>query len=134
MNAQLYSLKDEYEVSSYIDQGPYYPNMSYQEVTSCYNGIGAEWMGEKMRGLLDACFPVFKDAVIIHDVDYCRGITDTDRRNADRRMLRNMYACIQHQIPWWKIRRRLRYFLSARALYRTCQIAGGCAFERAKMG
>lgn len=129
----LLNLKEEYTVASYIDQGLYYPNMSYQEVGACWNGLGPEFFPKKMRGLLDACFPVFKDAVIIHDVDYCRGLTEADKVAADTRMLRNMYACIRHQIPWWNLRRRLRYFLAARALYRTCQIAGGCAFERAKM-
>jgi hypothetical protein len=126
------SLKDEYEVAGYIDPGHYYPNMSYQEVAASYNGMGAEWMGEFARKTLDAFFPTFRDPTIIHDVDYCRGITEDDRQAADTRYLRNMKSAIRHNIPWWRFRRRFLARRAAEIVFTACFLFGRSAFAAAK--
>jgi hypothetical protein len=110
------SIHGEFTVAPYIDQGRYYPNMSYDEVAACYNGMGAEWMGEQARDLLDLTFDIFRDATIIHDVDYCRGITEGDRLDADWRYLYNMRESIKHNVSWWHFRRRLRLRIAARII------------------
>ena len=96
-------LKGEFAVADYIDQGLYYPHMSITEIALSYNGIGAAWMNEKIRKFLDKCFHIFKDAVIIHDVDYTKGLTEEDKIDADERLRSNCRRCVWHQIFWWRI-------------------------------
>lgn len=44
-----------------------------QYLATVCNGIGAEWMGGHLRGLLDKGLPYFREAAYIHDLDFAVG-------------------------------------------------------------
>jgi len=127
------NLKGEFKVASYIDQGLYYPYMSINEVDDAYNGMGAEWMNKEVREILDKWFHVFRDAVIIHDCDYDRGFTEEDRLESDKRIKWNMYRCIWHEIPWYRIGTVILLFSCVRIIYRVLQLKGAKAFWKNKI-
>ncbi len=122
------SYKGEFTVKPYIDQGPYYPSMSSPEIASCYNGIGAAWMNEKVRKILDKWFAIFKDTIIIHDVGYEKGLTPEDKIEEDERMKRNMYRDIWHNVSIFNVKKIIILFLCVRIMYRLVQLKGDKAF------
>ena len=100
-----------YTVADYIDEGPYYPDMSWSEVDASYNGMGPEKWPEFARELLDEWFHIFRDGVIIHDCGFDRGLTESDFFSENIRMKDNFKACVIHTVPWWR-------FLTRRLLYK----------------
>ena len=127
------NLKGIYTVSDYIDQGPYYPDMSWSEVDHAYNGVGPEKWPEHIREKLDEHLSMFRDAVVIHDCDYDRGLTEEDKRDADERFLRNCRRCVNHHVAWyrhplfWLEKRAVAY-----ALYLAVRDFGDSAFWAGK--
>lgn len=126
------NLKGIYQVAPYIDRGDYYDDMSWSEIDSAYNGIGAEWMPDEARELLDKWFTVFRDAIIIHDCDYQRSLTLEEKLADDVRLLRNMRRCIRHIIPFWHIFKRLELFSVADFFYVIVTKWGDDAFWQGK--
>lgn len=127
------NLKGEFSVNQYIDEGKFYPIMSYDEVREAFNGIGPEFFPPRIRELLDLCFMVFRDAVIIHDCDYQRGLTKEDKIEADLRFLKNMRLCVWHKHSIWQIAKMLRFFGYAKILYLFVRDFGDRAFFEGKL-
>ena len=74
------------------------------------NGIGAEWMPEKLRGVLDTIHPAFVVPSIIHDLQYYywNGAKSTFFRvNAD--FAENGKKMARHLYGWHSPRRYLAY-------------------------
>jgi hypothetical protein len=116
-------------MNKYIDQGRYYPNLNIEERERAYNGMGAEWMDERIRATLDKCFDEFEDAVRIHDVDYIYGNCESDKVDADNRFLHNMRMACWYEIPWYRTLKYLRFMGYAKLLYLCVHLGGGTAFN-----
>lgn len=126
------NLKGVYKVALWIDTGRYYDDMSWSEIDHAYNGMGAEWMPEAIREWLDEHFEIFRDAVIIHDCDYERGLTEVDKEDADKRLRRNMRRCIRHKVPIWRFLNRWRLYGEALLMYEAVHEFGDEAFWQGK--
>ena len=124
--------KGEFKVASYIDTGKYYDHMTAPEIALCYNGMGAEWMSPKIRYILDDCFHIFRDAVLIHDIDYAKGLTELDKHDADERLLTNCRRCVWHKIKWWRIFDIWTMLKVAKLLYLAVAVGGDKAFWAGK--
>jgi hypothetical protein len=92
-----------------LDFGPYWPLLTPEQRDECYNGMGAEWMPNWSRELLDWLFDVLEMAVRIHDVDFTYGKTEQDYYDANNRMKKNMLVLVKFLIPWWRFFKRRRF-------------------------
>jgi hypothetical protein len=76
----------------------------------CYNGMGAEWMPDWSRDVLDFVFDVLEDAVRGHDVDFCHhNKTESWFHESNKRMRVNMIRLAKREIPWWRYFKRRRF-------------------------
>ena len=98
------------------------------EVQQCCNGIGAAWMPEASRILLNKRFPVLQTAAMIHDVRYSYGSgTDEDFHNANYELYENGKLLACEKFKWYN---PVRYVViyDARRLARVCDAFGRQAY------
>lgn len=101
------------------------------------NGIGPDRWPALRRQALDAATG-FRAAADVHDVDYCLARTEAERREADRRFLRNCLRIVLADNGGWlglAIRGQWRasaaLVVVALAMYRALRRFGGEAFAAA---
>ena len=103
------------------------------DVQHCCNGIGAAWMPESSRKLLNKRFPVLQTAAMIHDVRYSHGLgTDQDFHQANEELYENGIILACNKFGWWN---PVRYIViyDARRLARVCNIFGRKAYYDAQI-
>lgn len=77
-----------------------------EELARIYNGIGAEWMTEKVVKALTKFLGVFGPAAQIHDVDFHESDGSKDSfEAANDKFLRNCRKCAKTAYGWWRPRR-----------------------------
>jgi hypothetical protein len=116
-------------MKDYIDKGDFYPMLTPVQIQQCCNGMGAEWMGEDIREILDKVFDEFEDCVDVHDVDYC---CKEKKEVADKRFLSNMRKACWYEIPWYRPLKFARFLGWSRALYLAVHLHGDKAYEEAQ--
>ena len=96
-------------------------------LTATANGIGADWMPDWSRALINGLHPSLEAAALIHDVEYHAGGSAEDRAAADSRFRTNCLKSAEAAYPWWDIR---RYFAreSGRRFYRLLRTFGSWAW------
>lgn len=110
-----------------LDKGDYWPLLSQEERDACYNGMGAGWMPEFSRDILDMIFEFLDDGVRVHDVDfyYCKK-TEDEFHKANKRMKRNFLYLTKKNIPWWRfLTRRLMRKVVIPVMYAAVESYGG---------
>lgn len=115
-------------MKNYIDRGPYYDNLNIEEREACYNGMGAEWMDDRIRAILDKTFDEFEEPVQIHDIGYTYGNTPEDKIEEDKRLFWNCIKAAWNEIGIWNAPKMLRFFGYARIMYLAVKLAGDKAF------
>ena len=119
----------------YLDRGEYWDGISDAQRMASYNGMGAEWMSEGSRKILDAAFSVLDDAVRVHDVDFCFAPKTKDAwHKANFRFKTNCLLLANNEIPWWRWFKRRRFIrIWIPLLYKCVESDGGWrAFQEAK--
>lgn len=89
--------------------GDYWPVLSQGQRDACYNGMGAAWMPDFSRKVLDWLFDVLEEAVRIHDVDFTYAITEEEFHQANKRLKKNSRHLVKVKIPWWRWHKRRRF-------------------------
>jgi hypothetical protein len=80
--------------------------VTIEEIESAYNGVGAAWMPDGVRGWLTRMSADLRPAVMCHDVDYSFGDgTTADFLAANARFRRNGRICADKKNPWYSLRR-----------------------------
>lgn len=88
-----------------------------ERVNEEYNGIGAEWMGARVRGFLTRIFPEFEPAAYIHDVRVGFS-SEIGSHESNRELLRNcrlLALCSE---------RPFRLKIAAYVFYFACEVFG----------
>ena len=121
-------------MKEYLNKGAFWEGLNDQTRIACYNGMGAEWMSETSREILDFLFSVLDDAVRIHDVDYCYATkTQYFWHKANENMRDNMILLAKREIPWYrwfKYRRFVKVWIPI--LFKCVESSGGwSAFKTA---
>lgn len=101
-------------------------------VQKCCNGIGAAWMSETSRKILNKRFPVLQTAAMIHDVRYQYGSgTDEDFHQANDELYENGCILAKAKYSWWE---PLRYLVmyDAHRLAKVCDAFGRKAYYEAQ--
>lgn len=102
-----------------------------EQVLTICNGIGAEWMPEWSRKLLDKRYYVLRIPAMIHDVDYYFGTgTDTDFHLANAKFHENGKLMARNFYAWYN---PIRYVVlnDARRLAKVCELFGRKAYDEA---
>ena len=106
-------------------------SISFGEIESIYNGVGAEWMPEKLRKVLDKLSETLLPAVLVHDFDYYFGDgTLLDFQLANNRLYANGRKCADAKFAWYHPKRYL-VRRQARAYSRLCNLFGLPAYLHA---
>ena len=92
------------------------------------NGIGAEWMGEFLRGLVTKLNPSLKPVAAIHDRRYVINGSSADRKRADDEFLANGIKSGK-QYAWYRPR-RYAVIKNAKRFYAALRMAGYKAWEK----
>lgn len=105
---------------------------------ACYNGMGAAWMPDWSRDVLDCVFAVLEKAVRGHDVDFCfHNKTTRWFHESNRRMKENMIRLVKAEMPlwkWWRILKRRRFLnIWIPALFYAVENMGWKAFIEAEL-
>lgn len=86
------------------------------EVRRIYNGVGAEWMSDELRAMLDKISKTLLPAVLVHDMDYAYGTgTYIDFAEANIRLATNGRICADAEYRWYNpmryiVRRQAKIF------------------------
>lgn len=94
------------------------------------NGIGAEWMGEYLRGLVTKLNPTLKPVAAIHDRRYVINGSSADRKRADEEFLTNGIRAAK-QYAWYRPRRYV-VIRNAKRFYAALRMGGFAAWEAHK--
>lgn len=84
--------------------------MDMDEVCGAYNGIGPQFLGEKLRDGMTEILHVYEPAALIHDIRFDR--SDGTRRSfdrANREFCANCRKCANDAYAWWSWRRYRAY-------------------------
>ena len=100
-------------------------SLDYATLCREYNGIGAEWLGEKLRERITRYLHVFEPAALIHDLRNSRSDGSIFGFHfANDEFGRNCRRLADAAYPWWSWR-RYRARAVARALHALVESAGG---------
>lgn len=115
-----------------LDYGIFYHTVTQEQKEACCNGMGAEWMPDWSRSILDYVFDALKDAVDIHDVDFCYYMKDkTWFHIANNRMKQNMLTLVD-DLPWYRyFKKRGFRKIWIPALFFAVENGGWSAFKKA---
>lgn len=85
--------------------------LTEEQIDECYNGIGADWMPERLRDGISKIWHVFEPAAVIHD---CQFKHMEDRSESmfhlcNRQFRDNCLTLTREAYPWWHYK---RYVLS----------------------
>lgn len=101
------------------------------EVRRIYNGVGAEWMGDELRAMLDKLSKTLLPAVLVHDMDYAYGTgTYIDFVAANIRLKNNGRICADAEYGWYN---PMRYIVrrQAKLFSKLCDTFGLLAYNAA---
>jgi hypothetical protein len=101
------------------------------EVRRIYNGVGAEWMGDELRAMLDKLSKTLLPAVLVHDMDYAYGNGKyIDFAEANIRLEANGRICADAEYGWYN---PMRYIVrrQARLFSKLCDAFGLLAYHAA---
>jgi hypothetical protein len=73
----------------------------YDEVLSIANGIGADWMPESLRSLIDTLNPTLKAVALIHDVEFYEGGTREQFHSSNCRFYDNGIKAAKSTYGWY---------------------------------
>ncbi len=73
----------------------------YDEALSIANGIGADWMPESLRTLIDTLNPTLKAVALIHDVEFYEGGTREQFYASNRRFYDNGIKAAKYTYGWY---------------------------------
>lgn len=96
------------------------------EIAASFNGIGADWMSDKLRGKLTDWLGLFAPAAMIHDLRYTK--SDGKRYGfnfANIEFHNNCLKLARWAYPIWRFLRRCLAENSALALYKAVCSEGG---------
>ena len=91
------------------------------------NGIGAEWMGKFLRGLVTSLNPSLNPVAAIHDRRYTVCRTAKQQKEADDEFLENGKKAAK-QYGWWRPRRYI-VLRNTNVFYAALRLAGHKAWE-----
>ena len=104
---------------------------SYEEIAAAYNGIGPEWLPEKVRAKITAYLGVFEPAALIHDIRYQKADGSADRfHQANYELRDNCFRLAEYSFPWYSWRRYAAY-LAAIKMFEACENFGSVAYASA---
>lgn len=98
------------------------------ELAEIYNGIGPDWMPEKLRDLCTKYGWLFEPAALIHDIEYFLGGSEEDFKNSNERFKRNGYKLARAEFSQWNPC-RLVWLNRARRWGNWCQLFGRKGFR-----
>lgn len=101
------------------------------EVRRIYNGVGAGWMGDELRAMLDKLSKTLLPAVLVHDMDYAYGTgTYIDFAEANIRLETNGRICADAEYRWYN---PMRYIVrrQAKLFAKLCDTFGLLAYHAA---
>ena len=104
---------------------------SYEEIAAAYNGIGPEWLPEKVRAKITAYLGIFEAAALIHDIRYQKADGSADRfHQANYELRDNCFRLAEYSFPWYSWRRYAAY-LAAIKMFEACENFGSVAYASA---
>ncbi|OQA82184.1 MAG: hypothetical protein BWY31_03326 [Lentisphaerae bacterium ADurb.Bin242] len=71
------------------------------ELAEIYNGIGPDWIPEKLRRFCTKWGWLFEPAALIHDVEYFLGGSEEDFQNSNERFKRNGIKLARAEFSAW---------------------------------
>lgn len=102
-----------------------------EELQNICNGIGAEFLPEQARGLLDKLHPTLRPVAMVHDVDYFLGLNSyEDFSFANDKFLLNGKIAARFKHKWYNPRRYI-VCKQAKIFAKTCQVCGLYAYLQA---
>ena len=94
------------------------------------NGIGADWMGKWLRGLVSKLNPSLNPVAAVHDRRYVINGSTDDRKYADEEFRANGFKAAK-QYAWFRLR-RYAVIRNTNRFYAALRMGGFAAWEAAK--
>lgn len=102
--------------------------MGFDVETICkeYNGIGPQFLPEKLRDKVTSLLAIFEPAALVHDLRFGRSDGTSDAFNyANNEFYVNCHKCAKAKYKWWNWK-RYRAYAVIDAMYEfNCSAAGG---------
>lgn len=94
---ELINLAEEQQ----LDNREILEKYSYSQLLEISNGIGADWMPESLRTLIDTLNPTLKAVALIHDVEFYEGGTREQFYASNRRFYDNGIKAAKWNYAWY---------------------------------
>ena len=107
-------------------------DLSLGKIRAAYNGIGPEWMSQKIRDKITKYLSLFTVCAVIHDCRfaYWNDGTDARFREANDELERNCLIVADANYKWWQLRRYLARH-AGRIMAQACRDFGWSAWRDA---